>query len=138
MGLRVGRRDFSAASRAMAVVASLVAVLGQFFALYHEISIRHVRCAEHGELTEVATAHGWSAGNAADLSVLRAEQAQAAEGHDHCSTACVLKTGAKSPVTRISVLPAAPLGKLLPVGVAPARNRALLLAAAPKTSPPSA
>jgi hypothetical protein len=138
MGLRVGRRDCSAASRVMAVMASLVAVLGQFFALHHEISIQHVRCAEHGELTDVAAAHGWSAGSAADLSVLRNEEAQAAGGHDHCSTACVLKTGAKSPVTRISFLLVAPLVRLLPAGVVPAGNRALLLAAAPKTSPPSA
>jgi hypothetical protein len=120
-----------------AAVAALAAVTGQFFALSHEISVRHVRCAEHGELTHVATAAGSPAAAPAE-DIARTEEAASATAHDHCTLAVTLQASV-GPLSRQSAgssLP--PPVPFLPPGEAPSRDRAFLLASAPKTSPPSA
>ena len=123
--------------RAMAVAAALSAVLGQFFALWHEIGVRHVRCAEHGELTHVAASAGVRVARFSAGPAVRAGEADAAVRHDHCTATFSPSAAPVSSAPRTSAQVPARAAGALPRPGAPARDRAFLLAYAPKTSPPS-
>ncbi|HEY6475747.1 MAG TPA: hypothetical protein VI456_04145, partial [Polyangia bacterium] len=66
------------------------ATFAQLLSLSHEMTVRHFRCAEHGELTHVAAL---AAGARVELPsrraepALRAQDAQAADAHEHCGVA---------------------------------------------------
>lgn len=132
------RRYLSTVSRAFASAVAVAAILGQFFALSHEIAVRHVRCAEHGELTHVPLAFAAASAKLPGFTVVRADEEGGAGEHDHCVTALTLQTGVASPALPASAKAAPPLASLPPERAAPPRRRAFLLAAAPKTSPPRA
>ncbi len=118
------------------IVAASVA---QFASLSHEMTVRHFRCAEHGELTHVGVASAAGAVASGGLPLSRAMRPQAgdvADAHEHCGVAFTL-AGAPT------VSPPDACGQLAPPPPAPVpgpprlscgRDRAL--AAAPKTSPP--
>src|SRR5665213_3483601 len=89
MRRRAGNHGFSAAAKSLVVAVMAAATLAQFFALSHEVTVRHFRCAEHGELTHVARL-------AIDLPTLGARRsvdawqtqvAETADAHEHCATA---------------------------------------------------
>ncbi len=141
MRRRAGNHSFSTATKSIAVVVTAAATLAQFFALSHEVTVRHFRCAEHGELTHVAP-------TAIDLSsveprravdVIRTQVAETADAHEHCATAFTVEGSAAAPVVRVPVrfTPPPSVSRAKPV-VAAGLGRAFILASAPKTSPPSA
>ena len=139
MRLRAGNHGFSTAARAFALAVVVVASLAQFAALSHEMTVRHIRCAEHGELTHVLSARGELTAGAVELGrALRPHAADLADAHEHCSRALLLTAGAV-------VSPPAVSGELAPPPPAPVptaprlvHGRDVALAAAPKTSPPRA
>jgi hypothetical protein len=127
--------------------AALVAVLGfaQLSASWHEASVRHVQCAEHGEAIDVgvhsdlgASARRDHAESAAGTKIEGADSTEAAS-HDHCSVVFAFRASARTQLLRLAT-------RLIPPPVvvrgtsepAPRPGRAFVLASAPKTSPPSA
>ncbi len=137
MRFRRDRRRLSAAGRALALVAAAAAVLGQFFALSHEIAVRHARCAEHGEVTHVRLAGVVAQLEPSPTSGLGAQEGEPLPGHEHCATALTLHSATGTRVYRHATH-SPPASTPIPLWNAPpGRDRAFLLASAPKTSPPS-
>ena len=118
--------------------AAFAVVWGQLFALSHEITVRHVPCAEHGELTHLATVSGAEPVEPSAVDALGSQEAAPKSAHEHCATALTLRVSvtSKRPPIGLPSVPPPPIFSL-PSG-APPRDRAFLLASAPKTSPPSA
>jgi hypothetical protein len=129
---------------AMALLA--IAAWAPFSTSWHEASVRHVRCAEHGELTHVAVISEGAAAapspeepSAAMRLALKGRDAGTAAGHDHCAVAFVVQGGAQTPTARTAVRITPPAPVPGPAIVAPpVLGRAFRLATAPKTSPPVA
>jgi hypothetical protein len=117
MRLRASNHRASAAAKAFTVGVMAAAIFAQLLSISHEMTVRHFRCAEHGELTHVAA----MVASAAELSTqrtsdaFRAGETQAADGHEHCGVAFTVEGSSCAP-----------------------GGRAGVLASAPKTSPPSA
>jgi hypothetical protein len=144
MHRRVGSHGLSRATKtakSIAVVAMAAATLAQVFALSHEVTVRHFRCAEHGELTHVApTAIDLSlVGPRRAVHAIRPQVAETVDAHEHCSTAFTVEGGSAPPVVRVPVrfTPPPSICGESPAPALPA-GRAFVLASAPKTSPPSA
>jgi hypothetical protein len=113
--------------------------LSQLLASWHEAAVRHVRCAEHGEMVDVEASHGpvFNDGRATGTTVEGAESATPSE-HEHCAVALALRGSAQLQVVRAAVRLVAPPVAVRPaVDPAPRPGRAFVLASAPKTSPPS-
>ncbi|HEX3902838.1 MAG TPA: hypothetical protein VH853_08295 [Polyangia bacterium] len=117
---------------------ALAATLAQFFALSHEVTVRHFRCAEHGELTHVAVTSvesplpTWGPTDA-----LRRGETDAPDAHEHCAAAFTIQGGSSLPVAGDAARLAPPPQDRPPPVLPPTRGRALVLASAPKTSPPT-
>jgi len=124
----------------LAGVLLLVATLAPFSESWHETNVRHVRCAEHGELTHVAVSGAVDAHGAGTthLAVNRDDEGTLA-GHEHCDFTFVVQGSARTAAVRttVRVLPPSVVATR-PALVLPAPGRAFLLASAPKTSPPIA
>jgi hypothetical protein len=136
--LRGGSRQFSVAAKSLSAAMMLVATLAQFFALSHEVTVRHFRCAEHGELTHVAATAGdyplpmrWS------MDALGRGEADAHDAHEHCAAAFTVQGASPLPIVGGADRLALPPQDHPPPVVPPARDRAFVLARAPKTSPPA-
>jgi hypothetical protein len=140
MHRRAGNHGYSAAAKSLAVVAMAAATLAQFFALSHEVTVRHVRCAEHGELTHVPAALDLPpSGPRRGLDAMAAQVAETADPHEHCTSAFTVEGSSATPVVRVPVrFTPPPCGYRPAPALAPRRGRAFVLASAPKTSPPSA
>lgn len=137
MRLRGGHHGFSTGARAFTLAVIVAASLAQFAALSHEMTVRHIRCAEHGELTHVVSARGdLSAGTAELGRALRPHAAEVADAHEHCGRALLVTAGAVLSPPAISGELAPPPAVPVPIAPRLARGRAVALAAAPKTSPP--
>ena len=142
MRLRVGYHGFSTAARALTLGAVVVASLGQFASLAHEMTVRHFRCAEHGELTHVAanaspSSDGTGRATAAK-DALRAPAAAAVDAHEHCGLTFTVEGSAPAPSACASSRLAPPPPALAPAAPRLQGGRDVALAAAPKTSPPRA
>jgi hypothetical protein len=142
---RAEQRGRSAAARLLAVAAIAATGFAQLSTSWHEASVRHVRCAEHGEITHVAMGANRAASSgvhhhAHHQAVVGASEPVApAGGHDHCDFVFAVQGNAPVPVVRVAVKVAPPpLVAPRPVEPAPLPGRAFVLASAPKTSPPSA
>jgi hypothetical protein len=141
MRRRAGNHSLSTAAKSLAVVVMAAATLAQFFALSHEVTVRHFRCAEHGELTHVAAA----AMDVAPLGprrvddALRTQAAETVDAHEHCGSAFTVESGSAPPIVRVPArfTPPPSVSRAVPA-VTPRLGRAFVLASAPKTSPPSA
>ena len=126
---------------ALALVAMATALAGQFVAMSHEMAVRHFRCAEHGDLTHVATAalDAVELREAAKGAAIGSEDVLAREGHEHCLVTFTVSNGAPVPVVltvaRYAPPPAA--FRAIPT-ITRLPGRAFVLASDPKTSPPSA
>ena len=55
MRLRGGNHGATAAAKTFTVAVMAAAIFAQLLSLSHEMTVRHFRCAEHGELTHVAS-----------------------------------------------------------------------------------
>jgi hypothetical protein len=142
MRLRVGNHGASAAAKSFTVAVMALATFAQFASLAHEITVRHFRCAEHGELTHVVVlagpvAEARASGQPDDA--LRAGDLETADAHDHCAVAFTIEGSARAPSAggAIATVPPPP-PTVFPAPAALAEGRAIVLASAPKTSPPSA
>jgi hypothetical protein len=139
MRLRAGRHGFSTGARAFTLAVVVAASLAQFASLAHEMTVRHFRCAEHGELTHVAATMG-EAAVAAPVTgdSIRAHDADRADAHEHCGVLFTLGSTASVPAPAVSGQVAAPPPAATPAAPPLASGREVALAAAPKTSPPRA
>ena len=143
MRFRAGYHGFSTAARALTVAVVVAASLGQFASLAHEMTVRHFRCAEHGELTHVAAAVSATSADAsaradAAKAALRAPAATAVDAHEHCGLSFTVEGSAPAPSACASGRLAPPPPALAPAAPRLQGGRAVALAAAPKTSPPRA
>jgi len=141
MRLRAGNHGFSSMARAFTVGVIVAASLAQLASLSHEMTVRHFRCAEHGELTHVAAVvamSGVALPSPTDADSLRAQGRTAAGGHEHCAVAFTVEgsTSTSTPSVTGAVAPPPPVAA--PVAARLERGRTVALAAAPKTSPPRA
>lgn len=145
MRLRAGNHGATASAKAFTIAVMAAATLAQLFSISHEMTVRHFRCAEHGELTHVAAIVGnQGAGPAAVPAqrandALRAQGSQTADAHEHCGVAFTVEGSSCAPsaggaIGTISPRPAVrPAERPVALG-----GQAGVLASAPKTSPPSA
>ena len=132
-------RSLSAVARSFVVVLTLSMTLAQFFALSHEVAVRHFRCAEHGELTHVAIT---SAEDPLPISgstdAFRPGEADAPGAHEHCGFVFTVQGGASLPILGGAARVAPPPPDRSPPAALPSvGSRAFVLASAPKTSPPA-
>ena len=123
--------------------AALIAAVGfaQFSASWHESSVQHVRCAEHGEVTHVAAVSRQEAPpwRGVARTTLTRSEAGTPEGHDHCGVAFTFRGSVQQQILRTSTRFAPPPAIVRRAGdPAPRPGRSFVLASAPKTSPPSA
>jgi hypothetical protein len=129
---------FSSAAKSFAVAMTLVATIAQFFVLSHEVTVRHFRCAEHGELTHVAATSGESPlPMPPPTDALRRGEAGAPDAHEHCAAAFTLEGGSSLPFVGGAARLAPPPQDRPPPVLPLVRNRRFVLASAPKTSPPA-
>jgi hypothetical protein len=134
LGRGIGLRVFA---------ATLIAAVGfaQFSASWHEAGVRHVRCAEHGEMTHVTVSAEYQAPAARDLAngdALLGSEAASAASHEHCGVVFSLRASTPSRVLRLAVRFSPPPVVLKRAGApAPRPGRSCVLASAPKTSPPT-
>jgi len=124
--------------RGLALLALVVVMFARFFQVQHELSVRHVMCEEHGELTHLTLAAAPREASFPGVELDSGEVA-AALPHDHCEVA--FAPGAL-PHPRPPRLAATLLDVRPGVAPAPAEptagGRDVVLASAPKTSPPRA
>jgi hypothetical protein len=138
MRLRGRGHRFSSAAKSFAVAMTLLATVAQFFALSHEMTVRHFRCAEHGELTHIAaTSGGYPPPMPRSIHVLRRGEADAPDAHEHCAAAFTVQYGSSLPLVGSAARLVPPPQDRPPPVLPPARGRAFVLASAPKTSPPA-
>ncbi len=129
---------FSSSAKSFAVAMTLIATVAQFFALSHEVTVRHFRCAEHGELTHVAATSGDSPLPVPPpTDALRRGEAAAPDAHEHCAAAFTLEGGSSSPFVGGAARLAPPPQDCPPPLFPLVRDRTFVLASAPKTSPPA-
>jgi hypothetical protein len=134
---------FSAAAKSLVVAVMAAATLAQFFALSHEVTVRHFRCAEHGELTHIAALAidlpTPTLGARRTVDAWQTQAGETADAHEHCATAFTVAGGSAPPVVRVAVrfTPPPSVYRAAPAAVPPIA-RAFVLASAPKTSPPTA
>jgi len=141
MRLRGGNHTASAAARTFTVAVMAAAIFAQLLSLSHEMTVRHFRCAEHGELTHVAFIAGeaTSGATARTTAAVGVPERELAGAHEHCGVAFTVEGSSCTPsagdaIGKVAAAPAAHLTSTLVVPL----GRAGVLASAPKTSPPSA
>ncbi len=126
------------------LVVTLIAAVGfaPIASSWHELTVRHVICAEHGELTDVQMHVQITSGAAAEAArgvvSVRSEDVGAADGHEHCANGFLVRGRLHVSVIRSQVRytpPPAVAREVRETAVSP--GRAFVLASAPKTSPPS-
>jgi hypothetical protein len=131
-------QGFSPTAKSLAVAMTLFATLAQFFALSHEVTVRHFRCPEHGELTHVpVTSVEYPLPMPRSADTLRRGDIDAPDAHEHCAAAFTLQSGSSLSIVGGAARPAPPPQEGSPPVLPPARGRAFVLASAPKTSPPA-
>ena len=141
MLLRAGNHRATAATKSFTVAVMAAAMVAQLLSISHEMTVRHFRCAEHGELTHVAALVAAPAVPSAQPThdAFRAHDAETADAHEHCGVTFTVEGSSCTPSMggMSSVVPPSPALRPAPSAVS-WRGRAFVLASAPKTSPPSA
>ena len=89
MRLRAGNHRASAAVRSLTVAVMAAAMVAQLLSISHEMTVRHFRCSEHGELTHVAAmvAAPAEAPSRRTNDAFRARNSETADAHEHCGVA---------------------------------------------------
>src|SRR6185437_459604 len=111
--------------RTFTVAVMAAAIFAQLLSLSHEMTVRHFRCAEHGELTHVASLA--VAGASAEAlsgrthAAVRAPERQAGDGHEHCGVAFTIEGSscAPSPGGSIGAVAPSPAVRPAPAQVFP-------------------
>lgn len=131
------------AAKLLACLALLAIPAAQAVVTWHEMTVRHVVCADHGELTHVVIT-GRGAETATDAPSTRSpgfgvarQSPLQAEGHEHCALALVVHNGHQTQPSPTAV-PNRPPPPVVQTAakVGSPRGRTIVLASAPKTSPP--
>jgi hypothetical protein len=136
--LRGRNHRLSSAAKSFAVAMTLIATLAQFFALSHEVTVRHYRCAEHGELTHIAATSGEFLLPVPRLTdAVRRGETDAPDAHEHCAAAFTICGGSSLPFVGGAARLAPPPQDRPPPLPPLVRDRLFVLASAPKTSPPA-
>jgi hypothetical protein len=132
-------RGTSAAAQLLAVALVATIASAPIASSWHELTVQHVRCAEHGELTHVSTTRGLAVTEARPFSSLRGVDLEAVDAHEHCASGCIVRKKLDVSVVLTPVRWAPPPSIARETrDLAPRPGRACVLASAPKTSPPSA
>jgi hypothetical protein len=132
-------RGTSAAAQLLAVALVAIIAGSPIASSWHELTVRHERCAEHGELTHVPTSRGLAGTEARTFASVGGVDLAALDGHDHCAGGCIVRKKIDVSVIRTPVRWAPPPSIARETrDLAPRPGRACVLASAPKTSPPSA
>jgi hypothetical protein len=141
MRLRAGNHGATAAAKSFTVAVMAAATFAQLLSISHEMTVRHFRCAEHGELTHLAALVAPAVEQPAQRTetALRARDTEATDAHEHCGVAFTVEGSSCTPsIAGVSgAAPRAPALRPAP-SVVSWCGRAFVLASAPKTSPPSA
>ncbi|HXI56444.1 MAG TPA: hypothetical protein VNO55_10315 [Polyangia bacterium] len=139
----IGEMRRMRAARWLALAVLLMAGGTQLTASWHEMAVRHVLCAAHGELTHVKVAATTAASGAqrdqeGSSSYVSPLPTEAADGHEHCAVALIVQSGIQAPSAPVATACSPPPAAihLTPVAL-PTPGRSTVLASAPKTSPPS-
>jgi hypothetical protein len=123
------------------LVVALVATMGlaPLASSWHELTVRHVVCAEHGELTHARTTSTATTAPSRKFASVTNEEGEVAEGHEHCSNGFLVRGRLHISVIRslFRYTPPPAIAREFRE-IAPTPGRAFVLASAPKTSPPSA
>jgi hypothetical protein len=134
---RPGRMKETARLLAVALIA--IVAWKPVASLRHELTVRHMRCAEHDELTHVRAPEDAAIETRRDSDAVLSEKPGTAPQHDHCSEGFVapgrLSVSATSSMSRLPA-PTSTMGAMR--AGAMGTGREFVLANAPKTSPPSA
>ena len=136
-----GRRPRATGAAKLLVVALLAAIVVEpVVSSWHELTVRHVVCAEHGELTHVPTYRGTSpVRETTSYGSIQVDDTAAITGHDHCGGAFLVRGRANVSVIRPEAKYSPPPVVTRVVSDPVLRpGRAFVLASAPKTSPPAA
>jgi hypothetical protein len=124
------------------LVATLIAAVGlaPIASSRHELTVRHVRCAEHGELTHVQASQGLSVEPPRRFSSVENEGTDRVDGHDHCTNEFLVRGRLVVSIIRslVRYTPPPAVARDVRDTAVVTPGRAFLLASAPKTSPPSA
>ncbi|HZS40257.1 MAG TPA: hypothetical protein VFF06_25675 [Polyangia bacterium] len=118
----------------------MVAVLAQLGSVFHLAAVKHVECAEHGELVEVASdfapARAVTAADSRTASI-RGEYALA-HGHDHCPLAACRRERVRSEARTTLLAPSLQeQSAVLTAGRSAPAPAIAILDLAPKNSPPA-
>jgi hypothetical protein len=141
MRLRGGNHWATAAGKTFTVAVMAAAIFAQLLSLSHEMTVRHFRCAEHGELTHVAAmvAAAPAAPSGRTNDGFRARDTGLADAHEHCGVAFTVEGSSCTPSAGGVASAVPPPAAVRPApSTVPWRAGAGVLASAPKTSPPSA
>ncbi len=128
-------------SRGFAAALAVVALAGQLSSFAHLVLVRHVTCAEHGDMIEVGRERVIAAAateRAAEDSVAAASPAES-HGHEHCLVAPMRRDRLASRAG--AVLDSSHIDAYGTIGVARSETIApaiAVLVLAPKNSPPQA
>jgi hypothetical protein len=122
------RRARAPGAAAMAVLLLACTLL----AGWHEATVRHARCVDHGELVEVGAAGARVVGD----QQIAAHDGTSTEPHDHCALCPRTHDGTPPALTHVAV----PMRSVAPVAPRALRPRIVIahgiVRLAPKTSPP--
>ncbi len=141
MRLRAGNHRASVAAKAFTVAVMAAATLAQLSSIAHEMTVRHFRCAEHGELTHLAALATSREAVPAQRSTdaLRTPEREIADAHEHCGVAFTVEGSSCTPSAGSAIGTVAPTPAVRPAPPAAiSGGRVVVLASAPKTSPPAA
>jgi hypothetical protein len=126
------------AIRLLAATAIATIAFAQFATSWHEATVQHVRCAEHGELTHVSMVSNGGPPPSIRRSAVQSSDDSTLEAHEHCGFVFALHGSNQPPVVRVAVRFEPPQAAVQRrADPAPRPGRAFVLASAPKTSPPS-
>lgn len=128
------------AGGAKLLAVALVALIGvaPISTSWHELTVRHVVCAEHGELTHVPASPAGGVTPRRDFSAAEGQPVETPDGHEHCASGFIVRGRVCLTVVR-SVVRYTPPPVVVRDDGAPLAcpGRSFVLASAPKTSPPT-
>jgi hypothetical protein len=120
---------------------ALVALVGvsPIASTRHDLTVRHVVCAEHGELTHAHASSAHVAEPESGVTTTQGDSGDELDAHEHCGGGFTVRQRMHVSIIRPALRYTPPPAVVREVRAAlPDPGRAFVLASAPKTSPPSA
>jgi hypothetical protein len=130
-----GRRKARPLMRVGALALVAATLVGQLSSYLHLLAVRHVTCAEHGELVEVSSSSDGSTHGHAGACIRQGAEAES--HHDHCVIASFRRERSTTGSERSGlVLPQDHERRILERSVVGLHSPIDLILLAPKNSPP--